>query len=44
MSPMRPMSERFDNIHHTIAPTTPMTPMTPSSADPGIIPQLQYNL
>jgi len=23
------------------APSTPMTPMTPSSADPGIVPQLQ---
>lgn len=47
MSPMVPMTERSENInsvnvHQMMGPATPMTPMTPGSADPGILPQLQY--
>lgn len=47
MSPMVPMTERSENIgsvnvHQMMGPATPMTPMTPGSADPGIVPQLQY--
>lgn len=47
---MVPMTERVQsdnlpsvNIHQMMqGPQTPMTPMTPSSADPAILPQLQY--
>lgn len=44
MSPKVPMTERSDmsNIHQMMGPATPMTPMTPGSADPTILPQLQY--
>lgn len=46
---MVPMTERSENIgsvnvHQMMGPATPMTPMTPGSADPGILPQLQYVL
>lgn len=49
MSPMVPMTERSENIgsvnvHQMMEPATPMTPMTPGSADPGILPQLQWVL
>lgn len=44
---MVPMTERAENlpsvnVHQMMGPATPMTPMTPGSADPGILPQLQY--
>lgn len=42
---MSPMVNRMDQAaNNIINPTTPgpMTPMTPSSADPGLMPQLQY--
>lgn len=47
MSPKVPMTERSEslpsvNVHQMMGPATPMTPMTPASADPGILPQLQY--
>lgn len=44
MSPMvAPGSMVMSNAMNQISgPATPMTPMTPYSADPGILPQLQY--
>lgn len=44
MSPMvHNTIEKTDNlnVHSAMGPATPMTPMTPSSADSGILPQLQ---
>lgn len=41
MSPLIPPSSALNS---SMGPSTPgpMTPMTPASADPGILPQLQY--
>lgn len=41
MSPLIPPSSALAS---SMGPSTPgpMTPMTPASADPGILPQLQY--
>ncbi|XP_059475919.1 TATA-box-binding protein [Neocloeon triangulifer] len=43
MSPMVPASNQSMAQQNSMGPATPgpMTPMTPSSADPGIVPQLQ---
>ncbi|XP_067010038.1 TATA-box-binding protein [Anabrus simplex] len=41
MSPMVAPSSQIAPAPASMGPATPMTPMTPSSADPGIVPQLQ---
>jgi hypothetical protein len=43
MSPMVPPASQSALQNSLMGPATPgpMTPMTPSSADPGIVPQLQ---
>lgn len=45
MSPMvQPNTMAMPSVSHVSGPATPMTPMTPHSADPGLLPVLQYVL